>query len=106
THRDRHMMLLIQLLRHQAFLNARRRFAGGSESSTSARPPSLRSIELQERNNISQVYDLYRIDDNANEFLMYTFLHRDQAEKMLSSFEGRGHKQVYFIRLRSHPSKP
>ncbi|GIL62017.1 hypothetical protein Vafri_16339 [Volvox africanus] len=103
---DRNIMLLIQLLRPQAFFHTRRRFAGVSESLTAARPPNLRSIEGQERNNISEVYDLYRIDDNANEFLMYTFMHRDQAEKMLASFESRGHKQIYFIRLRSPASKP
>ncbi|GFR49946.1 hypothetical protein Agub_g12053 [Astrephomene gubernaculifera] len=47
-----------------------------------------------------KLFDLYRIDDNANEFLMATFAKRVEAEQMMLEFESRGHKQVYFIRTR------
>ncbi|GIL81397.1 hypothetical protein Vretimale_1041, partial [Volvox reticuliferus] len=106
TTRERNIMFLTLSLRPRAFFHVRRRYADGPASSNAAHPPDLRSIERQEIKDTPQVYDLYRIDDNANEFLMYTFMYREQAEQMLTAFESRGHKQVYFIRSRSPASKP
>jgi hypothetical protein len=39
---------------------------------------------------------VYRQDDNGNKFRMATGLSQEDAAKMVSVFEARGHKQVYW----------
>jgi hypothetical protein len=39
---------------------------------------------------------VYRIDDNANVFLVRSHLSRIDAERLVAEFEARGHKQMYW----------
>jgi hypothetical protein len=40
---------------------------------------------------------IHRQDDNGNRFVMQTGLSREEAERLVTEFEARGHKQVYWI---------
>jgi len=44
-------------------------------------------------------FELWRLDDNGNEFLIETFASRRAAEAQKRRFEHRGHKQTYWIRV-------
>ena len=39
---------------------------------------------------------VYRIDDNANVFLVRGGLTRAEAERLAAEFQARGHKQTYW----------
>lgn len=44
------------------------------------------------------VWQLWRLDDNGNEFQMETFRSRAKALETQARFEARGHRQSYFVR--------
>ena len=43
-------------------------------------------------------FELWRQDDNGNEFPIATFSSFEDAEKERLDFEARGHKQHYWVR--------
>jgi hypothetical protein len=43
-----------------------------------------------------QTWTVYRQDDNGNRFVVSTRLTREEAERLVTEFEARGHKQVYW----------
>ena len=43
-------------------------------------------------------WDLYRLDDNNNEFKMFCFHSEDNANQVKKRYEEKGHKQVYFVK--------
>ena len=45
-----------------------------------------------------QVYELCRMDDNANTFVMERFASRAAADAAAAAYQARGHKQVYVVR--------
>jgi hypothetical protein len=42
------------------------------------------------------MWTVYRQDDNGNRFIVSTRLNRVEAERLVTEFEARGHKQVYW----------
>lgn len=46
---------------------------------------------------MTEPYQLWRQDDNGNEFLIDAFEIRNEAEEKLAEFEAKGHKQTYWI---------
>ncbi|HIB64861.1 MAG TPA: hypothetical protein EYO33_07080 [Phycisphaerales bacterium] len=46
-------------------------------------------------------YQLWRQDDNGNEFMIETFLSENEAEEAKKEFEAKGHKQMYWVREQS-----
>ena len=46
-----------------------------------------------------QLWCLVRLDDNGNEFVVRDGLDRASAETLARTFEARGHKQSYWIRV-------
>jgi hypothetical protein len=44
-------------------------------------------------------YELCRMDDNANAFVMLRFACRATAEAAAEAYQARGHKQVYVVRV-------
>jgi len=42
-------------------------------------------------------FELWRQDDNGNEFLISTFRSRDEADKARLRLEAKGHKQHYWV---------
>lgn len=42
-------------------------------------------------------YQLWRQDDNGNEFLVGAWSTREETEQQQRDFERRGHKQRYFV---------
>ncbi len=53
---------------------------------------------LADSNPADRGFELWRMDDNGNEFLMETFANRELAEKQRHLFEARGHKQIYWTK--------
>jgi hypothetical protein len=43
-------------------------------------------------------FSVWRLDDNANEFLVRGGLTRDEALRLVRDYEARGHKQAYWVR--------
>lgn len=43
-------------------------------------------------------YELWRQDDNGNEFMIEIFLSEKEAEEAKKEFEAKGHKQMYWVR--------
>lgn len=43
---------------------------------------------------------VWRLDDNGNEFLVRGGLTEDEALSLVREYEGRGHKQAYWVRRR------
>jgi hypothetical protein len=39
---------------------------------------------------------VYRLDDNANTFVVAADLNHEEAERLVALFESRGHKQLYW----------
>lgn len=44
-----------------------------------------------------EIYQLLRLDDNNNTFVMKRNLSLEEAKKLQIEYENKGHKQVYFI---------
>ena len=43
-----------------------------------------------------RMWTVHRQDDNGNRFVVQTHLSREDAEQLVSKFEAKGHKQVYW----------
>lgn len=43
------------------------------------------------------MYTVYRQDDNGNRFVMQAGLSLEEAERIVRTFEARGHKQLYWV---------
>lgn len=43
-------------------------------------------------------YSVWRLDDNANEFLVLCGLTQDEALRLVRDYEVKGHKQAYWVR--------
>jgi hypothetical protein len=43
-------------------------------------------------------YEVHRVDDNGNEFVVATGLSLEEAERIAALFEARAHKQMYMVR--------
>lgn len=46
-----------------------------------------------------ETYEVRRLDDNGNEFVVAANLSRTEAEQLVAMFEARGHKQTYWFTL-------
>jgi hypothetical protein len=44
-------------------------------------------------------YEVHRVDDNGNEFIVATGLSREEAERIADMYEARAHKQMYMVRI-------
>lgn len=56
-------------------------------------------------NDFDDRWMVYRIDDNGNEIEMYQFLNESSAQSIVKSFERKGHKQSYFIKIVQNKSQ-
>lgn len=45
-----------------------------------------------------QLYQVWRQDDNGNQFVVESDLTREDAQKLAFELEARGHKQVYWVK--------
>jgi UDP-N-acetyl-2-amino-2-deoxyglucuronate dehydrogenase len=45
---------------------------------------------------LERIWTVYRIDDNGNTFVVQESLTREEANRLVSEFEARGHKQMYW----------
>jgi len=59
----------------------------------------------------AEFWTVWRIDDNANVFVVREHLDREEAEHVVAEFTARGHKQMYWAereaeRQRTHPDGP
>lgn len=45
-----------------------------------------------------RVFEVWRLDDNGNEFLVDTFDDRESAEKKVAELAAGGHKQTYWVK--------
>jgi len=54
-------------------------------------------VKPQEQS-IHHIYQVWRLDDNGNEFLIQEFDNRKSAEVRVSELASSGHKQVYWIK--------
>ena len=43
-------------------------------------------------------FSVWRLDDNNNEFLVRGGLSEDEALELVREFEGRGHRQAYWVK--------
>jgi len=43
-------------------------------------------------------YEVHRVDDNGNEFVVETGLSLREAEQLAAMYEARAHKQMYMVR--------
>jgi hypothetical protein len=43
-------------------------------------------------------YEVHRVDDNGNEFVVAQKLSLAEAEQMAEMYEARAHKQMYMVR--------
>jgi hypothetical protein len=43
-------------------------------------------------------YEVHRVDDNGNEFVVATGLALEDAEQLAAMYEARAHKQMYMVR--------
>ncbi len=46
--------------------------------------------------NPTEMWSVWRIDDNSNTFVVREHLTREAAEQLVAEFESRGHKQRYW----------
>lgn len=46
----------------------------------------------------SPAFEVWRLDDNGNEFLVGTFNDRKAAEQRIAELSAGGHRQTYWIR--------
>ncbi len=49
---------------------------------------------------------VYRIDDNANVFLVRDGLTRAEADRLAAEFQARGHKQTYWVERQAGGGRP
>ncbi|MGE4442422.1 MAG: hypothetical protein AB7D27_13180 [Desulfomicrobium sp.] len=49
-------------------------------------------------------FSVWRLDDNNNEFLVRDGLTEDEALALVREYEGRGHRQAYWVRRGSGAS--
>jgi hypothetical protein len=54
-------------------------------------PESIVPAPIREK-----TWAVYRQDDNGNCFVVSTRLSKEEAERLVTEFEARGHKQVYW----------
>lgn len=47
------------------------------------------------------VFSVWRLDDNNNEFLVRDGLTEEEALALVREYEGRGHRQAYWVRKES-----
>ena len=45
-------------------------------------------------------FSVWRLDDNNNEFLVRDGLTEEEALELVREFEGRGHRQAYWVKRR------
>lgn len=43
-------------------------------------------------------FEVWRLDDNGNEFLVAAFDDRELAEKKIAEMAAGGHKQIYWVK--------
>ena len=43
-----------------------------------------------------EMWSVWRIDDNANTFVVREHLGREEADRLVAEFTARGHKQTYW----------
>lgn len=53
---------------------------------------------MEEQAQRHRVYQVWRRDDNGNEFLVVAFDVREAAEKRMAELAAGGHKQTYWIK--------
>jgi hypothetical protein len=51
----------------------------------------------------SELWTVWRIDDNANVFVVREHLTRDEAERVVAEITARGHKQTYWAEREAVP---
>jgi len=51
-------------------------------------------------------WTVWRIDDNANTFVVRDGLTKEEAERVAAEFASHGHKQTYWIESDAAPAKP
>jgi len=49
-------------------------------------------------NQAKKEFSVWRLDDNNNEFLVRDGMAEDEALALVLEFEGRGHRQAYWVR--------
>ena len=49
-------------------------------------------------------FSVWRLDDNNNEFLVRDGMTEDEALALVQEFEGRGHRQAYWVRREADSS--
>lgn len=81
--------------------DARRMAYGGfmslvplTDAGAGARPPAIRKIPEEK----ADLWSVWRQDDNGSEFMIASALTESEAKSFVKEFEGRGHKQVYWLR--------
>ena len=55
------------------------------------------AAEGEKESSAQRDWAVWRIDDNANTFLVRGGLSRDEAERVAAEFAARGHKQTYWV---------
>jgi len=45
-----------------------------------------------------RVFEVWRMDDNGNEFLVYAFDDPEAAERRVAELAAGGHKQMYWLK--------
>ncbi len=45
-----------------------------------------------------RVFEIWRLDDNGNEFLVDTFDDRGSSERRIAELAAGGHKQMYWLK--------
>jgi hypothetical protein len=50
-------------------------------------------------------WTVWRIDDNANTFVVRNGLTKEEAERVAAEFTSHGHKQTYWVEPDSSPEK-
>lgn len=46
----------------------------------------------------NSMFEVWRLDDNGNEFLVDTFDNRESAEVKIAALTAGGHKQTYWLK--------
>lgn len=52
-------------------------------------------------NQAKKEFSVWRLDDNNNEFLVRDGMAEDEALALVLEFEGRGHRQTYWVKRES-----
>ncbi len=64
------------------------------EATAKSARSTIRKILEEETN----VWSVWRQDDNGNEFMIASALSESEAKSFAEEFESRGHKQIYWLR--------